>query len=332
MFTVTPEAGAELCEFRPYYSANGTVNTSATYIYEWEWMAEEDTSVKLAGAYSASGKVMYNGTPHRGPNGGQIDLKIDLSAGVWQKEQVVITNPHASDYVRWVFTPESCSVSLKSFKTTVITGNESYDGISIGSVADMEIGETATMSVTGTKNGAVVSAVANSKLSFESSNNAVVSVNDDGVLTANKAGKADITVTYADYGISKTAEVTVLPGVPSVDVSSHVVDAGEMKGEDGTVFAHSYVVYATITNYQNIINYGMTLRLADGTDAYVLPSHFDDAAIAEALEKSNGQFAFKVFGSVIDDKKCTLTPYITTSSGTVDGNTSKQFGQGTIEE
>lgn len=76
---------------------------------------------------------------------------------------------------------------------------------------ELTVGFNASLTVTLTPANAT-----NTAVSFESSDESVVVVDQDGFLTAISPGTAVITVTSADGGLTATCDVTVLKKVPKV--------------------------------------------------------------------------------------------------------------------
>jgi len=78
-------------------------------------------------------------------------------------------------------------------------------GVNITPQATIEVGGTQQLSPTVTPSNAT-----NTDVSYSSSNSAIASVNSSGLVTANQAGSATITVTTASGGFTDTTQVTVI--------------------------------------------------------------------------------------------------------------------------
>lgn len=90
--------------------------------------------------------------------------------------------------------------------------NNAVTGISLNKNSiELTVGFNASLTVTLKPGNAT-----NTTVSFESSDESVVVVDQDGFLTAISPGTAVITVTSADGGLTATCDVTVLKKVPKV--------------------------------------------------------------------------------------------------------------------
>lgn len=202
---------------------SGTLKSGKTVTMEWEWKAvdSEITGVMFTSASKFGGWSKYD-------EGSQVSFTKQYSektytvpADKWEKHTITLhaddiwndaaTATISSTTPRLQFgTGSSGKLYIRNARIIETTDDVTFDAISIsGYNASLAIGETATLVTDGMKNGAKVSTVDNSRLSFESDAPGVVSVDSAGVLTAAGFGTANITVDFAEYGLSETFEVSV---------------------------------------------------------------------------------------------------------------------------
>ncbi len=85
----------------------------------------------------------------------------------------------------------------------------------------------------------------------------------------------------------------------------------------------SHTVYAQLTGWKLISDYGMKLSDKEGNYAE-LPGLLDVETL-NSLKKCEGKFAVKIFGDGIDGIACTVTPYLVYNEETSYGESSEEF-------
>ncbi len=128
---------------------------------------------------------------------------------------------------------------------------------------------------------------------------------DDGYVTLTISGDTTVDVTFKEPSTD-----------PVVNVTAAVSKGGTTLGKDGETTYNTYIVYSDITNYGNIVGYGMKLTTASGETKELSAGFTAEKTALQLLADGEGKFAFRVYGEVIDTEKCTLTPYIVTEAGT----------------
>ena len=125
---------------------------------------------------------------------------------------------------------------------TVTKSTIAVTGVSISDIAvSMEIGATKQLVAT-----ILPANATNYNVSWSSSDSSVASVNSSGLITANKAGTAIITVTTADGGYKATCQITVT--TPTVAVTGIAVSPSELDmnvGEKKTLSAEVFPANAS---------------------------------------------------------------------------------------
>ena len=174
----------------------------------------------------------------------------------------------------------SCEVTVNAPKATAVS--VSVDGEEIDKL-DMTVGDTVSLTATAEPDDAVQS------FTFATSDESVVTVDEEGVLTAVAAGTATITVTADD--VSTEIEVTVTvkkDGSLDVDATGEFKPTIDMSNEE------------VVSAIKNVLSEEQLAAIEDGTakveitldvtniDATV--SQADKDLIAEAIESISGDY------------------------------------------
>lgn len=196
----------------------------------------------------------------------------------------------------------SCEVTVNAPKATAVS--VSVDGEEIDKL-DMTVGDTVSLTATAEPDDAVQS------FTFATSDDTVVTVDEEGVLTAVAAGTATITVTADD--VSTEIEVTVTvkkDGSLDVDATGEFKPAIDMSNE------------AVVSAIKNVLSEEQLAAIEDGTakveitldvtniDATV--SQEDKDLIAEAIESISGDYIVMnyldiKFGANVDGEVITIS-------------------------
>jgi uncharacterized protein YjdB len=125
----------------------------------------------------------------------------------------------------------------------------------------------------------------NKNVSWSSSDEAVATVTDDGLVTAVSAGSAEITVTTADGG--KTATCTVTVNTPAVPVQSVSLDIKQMNLYTGETQLLTATVYPNNASNRNVSWSSSNNAVATVTDGLVTAVSAGSAEITVTTADGN---------------------------------------------
>lgn len=161
----------------------------------------------------------------------------------------------------------------------IITDEVKVTGISINEHSvNLKQGETFQLTATVQPDNAT-----NSKVTWSSSNENIASVSQDGLITANSTGEANITVTTEDGGFSRTANVTVMK--KQNDYASLLI--GQWKLTSGDAIA-THVIYKNDGTFEYISTEDSSYKEVgkykiDGNKLYEVFSDEDEWIISDIL-------------------------------------------------
>lgn len=161
----------------------------------------------------------------------------------------------------------------------IVTDEVKVTGISINEQSvSLKQGETFQLIATVQPDNAT-----NKKVIWSSSNEAVASVNQDGLITANSVGEANITVTTEDSGFSTTSIVIVTK--KQDDYTSLIIGKWKMTSGDAVATHVTYkgdgtfeYTSAEVSSYKEVGKYKI-----DGNKLYEMYSDEDEWAISDIL-------------------------------------------------
>lgn len=196
----------------------------------------------------------------------------------------------------------SCEVTVNAPKATAVS--VSVDGEEIDKL-DMTVGDTASLTATAEPDDAVQS------FTFATSDESVVTVDEEGVLTAVAAGTATITVTADD--VSTEIEVTVTvkkDGSLDVDATGEFKPTIDMSNEE------------VVSAIKNVLSEEQLAAIEDGTAKVEITldvknidttvTQADKDLIAEAIESISGDYIVMnyldiKFGANVDGEVITIS-------------------------
>lgn len=128
--------------------------------------------------------------------------------------------------------------------------------------------------------------------------------------TANAYGSFDVTIN-ADTEIAVTFKAAEAAGISKTELitGTRTVSGKEYK---------TYAVYASVTAPSEALSYGAVIENSEGKALKL-------SGEALSAMKNAGKFAILVYGEGLSGQTCTLMPYITTESGTINGAKTQEF-------